>query len=366
MSDFIFKNYQEIVEEMLIDFADELGVDSISDASDIAIKAKVYAAQIEGIYYNQQYVLRQAFVQTAIGEGLENHGYTHGVERKPARNANGKVIIGRKSAAIEDISIPKGTMFSTNPDIYGKLVTGITTEDAILGVGELEVSIPGEVIEPGKEGNVPAGVFIVLNNPPVGIEYVRNDKEFKNGTNEEDDESYRERILSKTRRPGTSGNPSHYEQWALEVPGTGGAKAHRTWNGKNTVKVVICDSNMRAVSEKLIGEVFDYIETQRPTGAIPTIVSAQEKVINISANVTLANGYTIQEVSDRFMDKVIDYFKSIAFKDSYTSYAKIGSMLLDTGGVGDYTELKLNESTSNILLGDDEIPVLGELILEVI
>lgn len=366
MSDFIFKSHAEIVEEMLIDFANELGTDNISDASDIAIKVKVLAAQIEGIYYNQQYILRQAFVQTAIGEGLKDHGYTYGVEKKPARKANGKVIMGRKSAAIEDISIPKGTMFSTNPDIYGSLVTATTVEDAILKVGELEVSIPGEVIEPGKDGNVPTGAFVVLNNPPVGIEYVRNNEEFKNGTDEEDDESYRERILDKTRRPGTSGNPSHYEQWALEVPGTGGAKAHRTWNGKNTVKVVICDSNMRAASEKLIGEVFDYIETQRPAGAIPTIVSAHEKVINISANVTLANGYTIQEVSDRFMDKVIDYFKLIAFKDSYTSYAKIGSMLLDTDGVGDYTELMLNGEVSNVLLEDEEIPVLGELVLEVI
>lgn len=366
MSDFMFKSHEEIVEEMLIDFANELGVDSISSASDIAIKAKVYAAQIEGIYYNQQYVLRQAFVQTAVDQGLEDHGYTYGVDRKPARKANGKVVMGRRTAATEDIAIPKETMFSTNPDIYGKLVTGITTEDAILKAGEIEVSIPGEVIDPGKEGNVPAGAFIVLNNPPVGIEYVRNDKEFKNGTNEEDDESYRERILDKTRRPGTSGNPSHYEQWALEVPGTGGAKAHRTWNGKNTVKVVICDSNMRAASEKLIKETFDYIETQRPVGAIPTVVSAQEKAINISANVTLANGYTIQEIYDRFMDKVIDYFKSIAFKDSYTSYAKIGSMLLDTDGVGDYTELKLNGEVSNVLLEDEEIPVLGELVLEVI
>lgn len=366
MSDFIFKSHEEIVEEMLLDFAEELGVDSISSASDIAIKAKVYAAQIEGIYYNQQYVLRQAFVQTAIGKGLEDHGYIYGVDKKPARKANGKVVVGRKTVATQDIPIPKGTMFSTNPDIYGKLVTGITTEDAILKAGEQEATIHGEVIDPGKDGNVTSGAFTVLNNPPVGIEYVRNDEEFKNGTDEEDDESYRERILYKTRSPGTSGNPSHYEQWALEVPGVGSAKAFRTWNGKNTVKVVICDSNMRAASEKLIKETFDYIETQRPVGAIPTVVSAQEKAINISANVTPANGYTIQEIYSRFKEKVTDYFKSIAFKNSYVSYAKIGSMLLDAKGVGDYTELKLNGVTSNVLLGDEEIPVLGELTLEVI
>lgn len=366
MSDFIFKSHEEIEEEMLTDFSNELGVDSISSASDIAIKAKVYAAQIEGIYYNQQYVLRQAFVQTAIGEGLEDHGYVHDVKRKPARKANGKVVMGRKTAATEDIPIPRGTMYSTNPDVYGKLVTGITTEDAVLKAGELEVAIFGEVIEPGKDGNVSSRAFTVLNNPPIGIEYVRNDEEFKNGTDEEDDESYRERILYKTRRPGTSGNPSHYEQWALEVPGVGSAKAFRTWNGKNTVKVVICDSNMRAASQELVKETFDYIETQRPVGAIPTIVSAQEKLINIAAKVTLANGYTIQEISSRFKEKIIEYFKSIAFKDSYASYAKVGSMLLDTEGVGDYTELKLNGEVSNILLGDEEIPVLGELMLEVI
>lgn len=366
MSDFIFKSHEEIVEEMLLNFAEKLGVDNISDASDIAIKAKVLAAQIEGIYYNQQYVLRQAFPQTAEGENLEKHGYIYDVKRKESHKANGKVIMGRKTAATEDILISKGTMFSTNPEVYGKSIIGITTEDAILKSGEIEVVIPGEAIEPGKDGNVPSGAFTVLNDPPVGIEYVRNNEEFKNGTDEEDDEAYRERILTKTREPGTSGNPSHYIEWSLEVPGVGAAKVFRVWNGKSTVKVVICDSNMRAASEKLIKETFDYIETQRPVGAIPTVISAHEKIINIFANVTLANGYTIQEVSNRFKENVTDYFKSIAFKDSYASYAKVGSMLLDTEGVGDYSELKLNEEVSNALLGDEEIPVLGEITLEVI
>lgn len=366
MSDFISKSHEEIVEEMLLDFANELGVDSISNASDIAIKSKVYAAQIEGIYYNQQYVLRQAFPQTAINKGLENHGYIYDVERKASRKANGRIVVGRKSIAAEDIFIPKGTMYSTDIEMYGILITGITIEDAILKAGELEVTIPGEVIEPGKAGNVSIGGFIVLNNPPVGIEYVKNDEEFKNGTDEEDDELYRERILYKTRKPGTSGNPSHYEQWALEVTGVGAAKAFRVWDGKGTVKVVICDSNRKGAGENLVSETFNYIETQRPVGVVLTVTSAQEKVINISANIRLANGYTIHEVFEKFKEDITEHFKSIAFKDSYISYARIGSMLLDTKGVGDYSELKLNETISNILLTDEEIPISGELTLEVI
>ena len=366
MSDFISKTHEEIVEEMLLDFANELGVENISNASDISIKSKVLAAQIEGIYYNQQYVLRQAFPQTAIEEGLEEHGYIYDVDRKPAKKSKGKVIVGRKTTATEDILIPAGTMFSTNPNIYGKLIMGMTIEDVFLKVGELEVTVFGEAIEPGVDGNVFSGGFTVLNNPPVGIEYVKNIEAFVNGTDQEDDESYRERILDKTRRPGTSGNLSHYEQWALEVTGVGAAKVFRVWDGKGTVKVVICDSNRRGAGEKLVNETFDYIETQRPAGAVLTVTSAQEKVINISANVKLANGYTIQEVFNEFKEEITEHFKSIAFKRSYLSYAKIGSMLLDTKGVGDYSELKLNGTISNILLADEEIPVSGELTLEVI
>jgi uncharacterized phage protein gp47/JayE len=156
MSDFIFKSHEEIVEEILIDFANELGVDNISNASDIAIKSKVYAAQIEGIYYNQAFILKQSNPMTATDSYLDMWGKGMNVgNRKDATRAIGTIIFGRKQPSQEDIVIPEGTMFSTNPEVYGKLINGVTTEKVILLAGQTEISAIGRTIETGEEANAP-------------------------------------------------------------------------------------------------------------------------------------------------------------------------------------------------------------------
>ena len=49
----------------------------------------------------------------------------------------------------------------------------------------------------------------------------------------------------------------------------------------------------------------------------------------------------------------------MAFKDNYISFAKVGNIIIDSTGVLDYSDLKINDGTSNILIEDDEVAVLG-------
>ncbi|MGN0162335.1 MAG: hypothetical protein ACI4EA_01965 [Candidatus Ornithomonoglobus sp.] len=46
---------------------------------------------------------------------------------------------------------------------------------------------------------------------------------------------------------------------------------------------------------------------------------------------------------------------------AYVSYAKIGGIILSIRGVEDYSELFVNEGTTNIQLDDGVIPVLGSV-----
>ena len=41
------------------------------------------------------------------------------------------------------------------------------------------------------------------------------------------------------------------------------------------------------------------------------------------------------------------------------SYARVGSILLSTPGVKDYSDLLVNNDTQNITIGDVEIPIVG-------
>ena len=116
----------------------------------------------------------------------------------------------------------------------------------------------------------------------------------------------------------------------------------------------------------MIESVKANIEKKRPIGANVTVVSATEKAINISATVRLVRGYDIEEVKTEFLNKITQYLKEIAFKDTYISTARLGNLLLDTTGVFDYADFKANGLNSNVLLNDTDVPKVGELNLSAV
>ncbi|QHI73884.1 hypothetical protein Ami3637_02855 [Aminipila terrae] len=185
----------------------------------------------------------------------------------------------------------------------------------------------------------------------------------RGGYDTETDESLRQRYYEKINTPATSGNAAHYEQWAKSVTGVGSAKVFPTWNGAGTVKVVICNRNKRAADAKLIKDAAEYIETQRPVGATVTVESVQEKAIDVTASVVLANGIELGQVKSEFEKVLTEYFKEIALTHKYVSYAKIGSLLYGVSGVTDYSNLQVNKGTVNITLTDVELPVVGMVVL---
>lgn len=313
MSDFISKTHEEIVEEMLLDFANELGVESISNASDIAIKSKVYAAQIEGIYYNQAFILKQSNPITATDGYLDMWGKGMNVgDRKAATNAIGNVIFGRKQPSDEDIVIPSGTMFSTNPETYGKLINGITNKRIILPVGQNEVEVSGKTIETGEESNVPPGAFTIINNPPIGIEYVRNNEGFKDGSEREEDEEYRSRF----KKDKFYGTEDAFANRAREVDGVVFAKTLDLNRGPGTTDVLIAAAN-GIPSDELVQRALDHLLEKRPLNCDLGVIKPESYILDINIKVTLKEGFTldatIEDISilERIKQAIRIYIKTV-------------------------------------------------------
>ena len=59
--------------------------------------------------------------------------------------------------------------------------------------------------------------------------------------------------------------------------------------------------------------------------------------------------------------KLTQYLKEIAFKDTYVSTARLGNLLLDTTGVFDYSDFKVNGAMSNVNLLDTDVPKVGTI-----
>jgi uncharacterized phage protein gp47/JayE len=308
------------------------------------------AAELAQMYIELDVALRLGFGETSSGEYLDRRASDFGIERKPATKAIRKGLFW--DANNQPFDVPVGSRYSCEQ------VNFVVRSRLAAGEFELECETPGEI------GNTVFGSLLPIDYV-VGLARAELADVLVPGEDEENDGALRSRYLQKVREPGTSGNAADYKRWALEVPGVGTAKVVPLWGGPGTVKVIITDSDRRPASPSLVDAVAAHIEEVRPIGSAVTVVSATGKPIDVTATVTLATGYTLQQVQDAFVQQLEVYLRETAFELTYVSYARIGTLLLGTPGVVDYVNLAVNGGTSNVALQDEEVPVLGTVSLGV-
>lgn len=309
------------------------------------------AASIEFFtaYRNLEEIGSKIDVEMLEGGELDRFVYQRtGQERRLATFAEDKVVISGEARTV----IEEGTLVSA-----GEVEFAVTESETLDETGQAVVNVKATI--EGSIGNVPINAITEFPTTIPGIVDVYNPKEFTNGYDEENDETLLKRYYEKLQRPAKSGNKYHYEQWAKEVPGVGGVKVIPRWDGPLTVKVVIVDVVGLPASEDLVSNVFGHIENERPFGATVTVVSASSKEIDLSVTLTLSDGYEDTEVKELIKRNVSEYLQSVAFKVPYISYAKIGSIVLETEGVLDYENLKVNLGTGNVAVSEEEVAVIG-------
>lgn len=308
-------------------------------------------------------------VENLKGNELEKFVYqrTGTIARKPATKATTIVTIQGQEGA----KISKGDLVGADT------VNFVSIENKIIGAtGQITVTVECEVA--GTMGNVPVGAIKYFPVSIPGLTSVTNLEAVTNGYDAESDESLLERYYDRIRTPATSGNKYHYLNWAKEVVGVGDARVVPLWNGDNTVKAVIIDANKQPASAELVAQVQEYIdpgsrglgEGQAPIGAFCTVASGIGKAIDIIFTVIKDSNYTIEQIKVNIENNIRLYLKDIAFKDDpvskirmSVSYAKIGAIILDSEGVLDYEGLTINLGTSNIAINNEEVAILGEVVI---
>lgn len=216
----------------------------------------------------------------------------------------------------------------------------------------------------GTAPNNQVGQLTAITYIPDGLNYAQLIECLIEGENETSDEDIRTAYYEFVNSVATDGNVKQYEQWCNEYDGIGNAKVIPLWNGANTVKVSILSASNRAASDELISEFQDYLDPgvtgmgdgKAPIGAFVTVGTAEEVPINVSANVAMKSGYTDTSVIDTALS---EYFSQIAYKKNSVAYWNVGAIILGTEGVYGITDLTVNGGTSDVILGEEEIPVTG-------
>lgn len=299
-------------------------------------------------------------VDDLTGDDLTRYVYQRkGIERKPATYAAGVLTVTGAG------TVAAGTLFESKGGV--QFATAETAE--IVGIGSVRIV----AVLPGPYGVVGAGAITEMPVTVPGITAITNEQATADGFDAESDDALRERFYEALRRPPTSGNIYHYQAWAKEIPGVGGAKVFPLARGDNTVDVIIIDAEKRPASSALIDAVQSLIdpgstgkgEGEAPIGAHCYVSAATSLPINVTATVTLLQGWTIEGVTETISRSVTEYLQEIAFRQDYVSSGKVAAAINDSAGVLDYTDFAVQGGVGNVQIGPREVATLGEVVVNV-
>lgn len=320
--------------------------------------AQSLSIELENKYVELDDALNQKFAGTCDFENLKIKAYEVGIEWKKATKALANIeITGTPHATI------KAGNTVANELVQYKILKDITLNDEGIGEGV------AECVKSGKIGNTVENTIVIFPVTLEGANTVTNKKAVTNGYDDETREELLKRYYKEIRKPATSGNKYHYQNWAENIKGVGGAKVKALWNGNGTVKVVIIDQNKEPATHELIEQVKTEIDKLRPIGADVTVTTATKKNIDIECNIKIATGYDKESVKASIKKAIEKYFNDVSFENVDIYIAKISSIIFAVEGVINLNidSLKLNNAKNDIILIDSneetEIPKLHNLTL---
>lgn len=247
--------------------------------NNVAVSSKVIAGHTSETFTFLDYISKQHIKHLAEGPWLERHAYDYGLARLPATYAQGSIIISGDVG----ISVPAGIEVQRADGVrFVATVGGITNGDG-------EATLQVRALSPGRAGNTPAGAVVTLTAPmsrlhsngEVGADGIGA------GADVESDEGLRQRLLFRLRNPPHGGAVHDYVAWAREINGVTRVFVDpvTATNGRVSVGVwflmdgLYQDGIPQGADVQVVA---DYIETQRPAGALVEVAAPTPSAVNIT------------------------------------------------------------------------------------
>lgn len=314
------------------------------------------------ILYTLKYFTDMVFADTAPREYLIRRAAERGMSPLPATKALRKGIF--------NIDVPIGSRFSIEDVNYvvKEKVTPPTTGQFIL-----------EAETPGSIGNAYFGTLFPITYVS-GLQTAETTDILTPGEDEEDTETFRKRYFDSFESSAFGGNRADYKQKTNAIPGVGGTKVFRAWNGGGTVKLVIVDSTFKVPSQTLIDDVQEIIDPigmqgegvgTAPIDHVVTVFGATADSINIDFTITYESGWSWQDIETQVYEMVDDYFaelgeifaNAVSYADDQAGLtvriSQLETRLLGINGVIDVQDTLINGVGSNYTTANDAIPVRG-------
>lgn len=315
--------------------------------------------ELAQMYIELSGIYDQVFIDTAVGEALDKLVEQNGVKRKDATYALRKGEF--------NMVVPVDNRFSDGENTYIVIENIAGTNNSILRCEQA-----------GAVGNGYYGSLTPITYLQ-GLTKAELTDIIDMGDDIESDEDLRVRYMESVTAPQFGGNVSDYQTKVKSLTGVGGCKVVPIWNGGGTVKLIITNSQGGVPTSSLVNDVQEAVDPNQdqqglgiaPIGHIVTVEGAVAKKIAVSATFTLESGVDPTDIQDSVNNIVDNYFKSLSTNwdkedNLIARISQLETRLLGVAGVLDITNTKMNNSTSNLSLESNEIPVReGDVVINV-
>lgn len=182
--------------QLMIDYYNDKYPDAqitdFNEGSQIRNLLETFSTDIYHLEFQENSLLRQAFLTTATGYYLDLFGEEYGIKRNTALQAQGVVTFSISSPVTYAITIPQNTRITnTETGLFYDTWTSVE-----IPVGTTSITCPVRSLITGEKTNIPAGSSFVFYNENLLSEVsISNSDDFTGGRDAESDEDYRERLL---------------------------------------------------------------------------------------------------------------------------------------------------------------------------
>ena len=201
------------------------------------------------------------------------------------------------------------------------------------------------------------------------------------GTDDEDDEAFRQRVLDSFDSTAFGGNKADYRLFVDAIAGVGGCKPKRRASDSPWINITVISSEFDVPSSTLIDQIQTAVDPEQNHGEgdgmapichLVHIQGVESVGVNIETTIVLDSGYTVEGVQTAVEEAIEGYLYTLRvsweendLNSLNVRISQIESRILTVEGVLDVMDTAINGETENLVITYEKIPTLGEVTLNV-
>ena len=235
----------------------ETAITDFNEGSEIRNLIEAIAVDLYVLREEEYESSRVAFISTSYGAWLDLHGENPliGLPREQGSEAIGLVTFSIPEALTSEIIIPEETILIDENN--GLEFT--TDSECVIGIGETSASVYVTCMTVGADGNLASNTLTIIDDENIDNSVtVTNPEPLTGGADYEDDDAYRERLLTKNESAGFGSLP-YYEDLGNNISGVHDIllidTTDTTGSGKPYTKKILVNGDNKPTPDDIIVDV---------------------------------------------------------------------------------------------------------------